>query len=300
MNCTEFDRHWQRRLDIGAGVTPASMESHLQVCARCQAWHQAWQTLERSLESWPAVGDHEPTVGTRATSPDSDRPAEHARPVPQLTRDFTVATPDDNRIGTQIHKSRATEKTRSSGWLARLAASALMVLVSAGLAWQGSARWSRYEISSSPSIRPKGPATDTVRDQTPNLSAATPVRLLALSQTPTVAGDNTVPRGSLRIESNPAQPGMVKPLVGVVHNMTSLVLPGWPSAWNDSVGIPHYIESTAPQTLVGQMMGESDHSQPDWVSALPNPEMPLPEPVEELLAVATESVQTMWQLARDW
>jgi hypothetical protein len=89
----------------------------------------------------------------------------------------------------------------------------------------------------------------------------------------------------------------VKPLVGMVHNLTSLVLPGWPSVFNDSVGIPHYLDGeTSEATIPGTTYPSVQHAlvlvQPTGVS--------WPEPVEELLAAASESVQTMWDLANQW
>jgi hypothetical protein len=299
MNCTEFDQHWQRRLDVGAGVTPIKLLTHLAECPRCQAWHRAWEVLERAIDDSSAVDRvNKPALlqsdlvdrVLAELQADSSRPAELIRTGAM----GLVADHPENKVG------HATVAGTNRGAVLRLTAltSAVMVL---GLAWLHRPLSQGPEPLSPPSLAAAMPPAES-----PAKALAKPgdEEPSARSHNGTLASNrsmNTIVGESYwnepLVSPNSPRPPLVKPLVGVVHNLTSLVLPGWPSVLNDSVGIPHFLDGE----------GFNSRANPSVSSPIPAPlafvrgtEVPWPEPVEELLAVATESVQTMWDLANRW
>jgi hypothetical protein len=281
MNCDDFDRDWQRRLDIGAGATSGSMLTHLQECPRCRAWHQAWQTLEQAIENWPTAID--PVVGVAPSGIPTDSIttllSQHVS-VEQLPH----RSPSLNNLPSSGVLAPTATVRRQSHKLTWMALSALTALICTSGAWQ-SLPWN---------LRLDGPVSgDRISGVPPAIST---LSLPETSPPALVRAGLEAPPKTMQ----PKQPAMVKPLVGMVHNVTSLVLPGWPSAWNDSVGIPHYLDSRRPLPASNTAPNEPTGPETNRSDRLPPPALPLPEPVEELIAVATESVQTMWHLASDW
>jgi hypothetical protein len=296
MNCTEFDQHWQRRLDVGAGLTPVQLMAHLAECPRCQTWHRAWETLEQAIDDTTVNAVTEPLLPQpvlvdRVLAELQSGPAAPSEPVRPLP--FELAA-----LSVQETGPASVAGLRRQFLVRRTAlASALLVL---GVAWF---------------LRPlaRGPERPSPPERA---SAATSSSSMALIENPNedeAAGRsverelaNTFSKSTGRGESfrneqvdseSASSPPIVKPLVGVVHNLTSLVLPGWPSAFNDSVGIPHYLEGEGFAALPRETLSPP---VPAPLALVRGTEVSWLEPVEELLAVATESVQTMWDLASRW
>lgn len=297
MNCTEFDQHWHRRLDVGAGTDPAHLRTHLAECPRCQAWQQAWETLERAI-------DH-------SSGP---LPANNAARPHHALADRVVAE-------LQVGSSQAVRRRLSDNSTARLQKTgavshrrpthrgpvrqyvlAAVCLTTVCLVW--GSRWLPRPGSGNPQ-RVTLTGTEEVaglpaqKDPLEVVTRATQLsaRFDLPSERRIVSGPPLETGNGGEADRVTSRPPIVKPLVGMVHNLTSLVLPGWPSVFNDSVGIPHYLdgetsEATIPGTTSPSVQNALVLVQPTGVS--------WPEPVEELLAVASESVQTMWDLANQW
>ena len=317
MNCTEFDRHWQRRLDVGAGQTPVPLLTHLAECPRCQAWHRAWETLERAIDAGSAVTPLTAAAPTQPALVDrvlAELQAGRTLPPPSVRapRPTPPALPVAATARVPVawsHRRSAVLATAFTAallvvgviWLQRPLSPSLNLsgLDSSGLNLSGpdssgpdSPGLPRIAITTpsaplSPSLEPKRPTTQP--------APRTPEKELASAGAPAWPGPSLGDDWAAS-ESAPA-PRMVKPLVGVVHNLTSLVLPGWPSVFNDSVGIPHCLDGEIFDSPASEPVSPP---LPAPLVLVDGTELAWPEPVEELLAVATESVQTMWNLASRW
>jgi len=300
MNCTEFDQHWQRRFDLGAGIDPAHLLAHLAQCPRCQAWQRAWETLERAIDAGSPVPRTQDTVRSHQTLADrvvAELQIRPSRVVPRRLR--------DNPITRSQEIGRASDRRSDLGRPVRPTYVVTACLAAVCFVW-GSARFFRPSSTGTQQVALTGSAEAAPLVGIVDLSD--PIQQANQPSRRVVAAEKTFP-GSLAGGSGAtaatatespranSRPPIVKPLVGMVHNLTSLILPGWPSVFNDSVGIPHYLETETAQTVT--LPGTAPALQAQ-LALVKRTEVPWPEPVEELLAVATESVQTMWDLANQW
>lgn len=304
MNCTEFDRHWQRRLDVGAGQTPVPLLTHLAECPRCQAWHRAWETLERAIDAGSAVTPAAPTQPALVDRVLAE--VQTGRTVPSLAVRAPGPTPTALPVAATARVPVARSHRRSAVLVTAFTA-ALLVL---GVAWLQRPLSPGLNSAGLNSSGPDSPVLARVAITTPRASLPASIEPKRPNTEPAPrtpekelasAGALAGPGPSLgddwaASESAPA-PRMVKPLVGVVHNLTSLVLPGWPSVFNDSVGIPHCLDGEIFDSPASEPVSPP---LPAPLVLVDGTELAWPEPVEELLAVATESVQTMWNLASRW
>jgi hypothetical protein len=295
MNCTEFDQHWQRRLDVGAGTDPGSLLAHVAQCPRCQSWQRDWETLERAIDENSNAACRFECSKTHQALADRVMAQLQASPVESLPLECSPQSlPHLCQSGSISHRGW------NRPWLVRLTAVALVLMV-LGRVWDR-----RRSTTDSVRFDPSGTATVTsVFASGPRIDSTKPVdEPVEESNANGLAGGRLVaslPRGEMGNGSEndlaTAQPRMIRPLVGVVHNLTSLVLPGWPSVFNDSVGIPYYLDGETSPELTAEKLSSPFQAPLELVERT---EVVWPEPVEELLAVATESFQTMWELANRW
>ncbi|MCY2964406.1 MAG: hypothetical protein NT069_12345 [Planctomycetota bacterium] len=88
MNCTEFDRLWQRRFDGEGSLVSLAEEAHLEGCERCQAHYEAGLMLEESLGAWRSE-----------------------RPQVDLARQIVRALRDDRPIPRTVAATQSTNET---------------------------------------------------------------------------------------------------------------------------------------------------------------------------------------------
>ncbi len=91
MNCTEFDRLWQRRFDGEGSLVSLAEDSHLEGCERCQAHYEAGLLLEESLGAWRSE-----------------------RPQVDLARQIVRALRDDRPIPGTVAATRTSGETNVS------------------------------------------------------------------------------------------------------------------------------------------------------------------------------------------
>jgi hypothetical protein len=271
------------------------LRTHLAECPRCQAWQQAWATLERAIDQSSAVPVGQESLRPPHTLADRVVAELQTGSSRAVRRGLEDATTRPARVTGEVSVRRA-----ASGGRVRLLAVA-SVFLALGSVWL-------IRPSSTEVVRVKAPGTVELTSQPAPWEPSETGQPDSQPESSPGAGnlgiENLVASGSgpetgmgAGADWAAPRPPIVKPLVGMVHNLTSLVLPGWPSVFNDSVGIPHYFdgENSAPETAA-----TSVPPLPAPLELVQRTEVSWPEPVEELLAVATESVQTMWDLANRW